>query len=137
MSPPFGAEHGRQARGGGMFQIRWGKLSEKAPLRWGNEPEKSQLGSRRGLAFKGVAFSALSCLAPGPGPPSRLRLQDLGDEPKHPFPLPDGARRQVLRCLPDQVNGLASFTLWPETVVGPRATVRLAKPQADRRRRRQ
>src|SRR5262245_15058034 len=41
MSPPFGAEHGRQARGGGMFQIRWGKLSEKAPLGWGNEPEKS------------------------------------------------------------------------------------------------
>jgi len=41
MGPPFGGQHGHVGRGGGWFQIRWGIVSEKLPVSWGNDSEKS------------------------------------------------------------------------------------------------
>src|SRR4029453_780908 len=42
MDPPFGGQHRQVGRGGGMFQNRWGIVSEKVPTSWGNDSEKSQ-----------------------------------------------------------------------------------------------
>src|SRR5262249_21595831 len=41
MSPPFGRQHGQVSRGGVRFQNRWGIVSEKVPLSWGNDSKKS------------------------------------------------------------------------------------------------
>src|SRR5262245_45602783 len=89
MSPPFGRQHGQVSRGGGMFQNRWGIVSEKVPLSWGNDSEKSHA---EWLA-PGCEVSAETLLAAAEAHRGAARsIRDTSPSAHRPMPCASPAR---------------------------------------------